>query len=58
MLLPMWSVTYRLAGRSYAVLVHGETGRVAGKAPYSWVKIGLAALVVLAGALAALALNR
>lgn len=43
-LLPVWSVTYRHAGRDYAVLVHGTTGRVVGDAPYSWIKI--AALVV------------
>lgn len=55
MLLPMWSVAYRLGGRSYAVLVHGETGRVVGHAPYSWVKILLAVLGVVA-ALALLAL--
>ncbi len=58
MLLPMWSVTYRLGGRSYAVLVHGETGKVAGEAPYSWVKVGLAVLTVAGAALAALALHR
>lgn len=52
MLLPMWSVTYQLGGKSYAVLVHGETGRVAGKAPFSWVKVGLAVLAVAAAALA------
>lgn len=58
MLLPMWSVTYRLGGKSYAVLVHGETGKVAGKAPYSWAKVGLAVLVVAGAALAAAALSR
>ncbi|MBL8860714.1 MAG: zinc ribbon domain-containing protein [Planctomycetes bacterium] len=51
-LLPVWSVTYRHGGRDWAVLVHGTTGRVAGDAPYSGVKI---ALVVLAIGLAALA---
>ncbi len=58
MLLPMWSVTYRLGGKSYAVLVHGETGRVAGKAPYSWVKISLAVLGVGAVGLAIAAFSR
>ncbi len=62
-LLPIWSLQYRFGGKTYTVLVHGQTGRVAGKAPISWAKIaalvlgiGLAALIVvgilaLAGAL-------
>jgi len=58
MLLPMWSVTYQLGGRSFAVLVHGETGKVAGKAPFSWVKIGLAVLGAAAVGLAVVALQR
>ncbi len=48
MLLPMWSVSYQLGGKSYAVLVHGESGRVAGEAPFSGVKVGLAVLAVAA----------
>jgi len=43
-LLPMWSVTYDFRGESYAVLVHGRTGAIVGRAPYSWVKISLAVL--------------
>lgn len=38
-LLPMWSVTYAFRGKNYAVLVHGQSGRVVGEAPLSWVKI-------------------
>ena len=51
-LLPIWSVSYRFRGRTYAVLVHGQTGRVKGEAPYSAVKVGAAALAVAAGVLA------
>lgn len=47
-LLPMWSVTYRYRNKPYAVLVHGQTGRIVGRAPYSWVKILFAVLTVLA----------
>lgn len=47
-LLPLWSLQYRFRGEVYTVLVNGQTGRVAGKAPYSWVKIGLLVLGVLA----------
>jgi hypothetical protein len=45
-LLPMWSLSYRFQGKSYAVLVHGQSGRVVGQAPYSVPKI-LGAIVVL-----------
>ena len=56
-LLPIWSLQYRFKGETYTVLVNGQTGRVAGEAPYSWVKIGLAVLgVLLAAAVAALVL--
>ena len=51
-LLPLWSVQYRFRGKVYTVLVNGQTGRVVGEAPWSWVKLSLAALAVLvAGAL-------
>ena len=43
-LLPMWSLAYTWKGKTFPVLIHGQTGRVVGEAPYSWAKI--AALVV------------
>ncbi len=46
LLLPVWSLQYRFRGKTYTVLVHGQTGRVAGKAPVSWVKIALFVLVL------------
>ncbi|MFT7485903.1 MAG: DNA-directed RNA polymerase subunit RPC12/RpoP [Candidatus Paceibacteria bacterium] len=51
-LLPIWSVQYRFGGKLYTVLVHGQSGKVVGKAPYSWVKIlGLVLLIAgIAGA--------
>lgn len=48
-LLPIWSLTYAHAGKHYAVLVHGETGKVVGDAPYSFAKIALLVLACLAG---------
>jgi hypothetical protein len=54
-LLPIWSVAYRYGGKTYPVLVHGQTGRVVGRAPLSWAKILLLALVVAALVLAVLA---
>jgi DNA-directed RNA polymerase subunit RPC12/RpoP len=47
-LLPMWSLTYEFGGKNYAVLLHGQTGKVVGHAPLSWLKIvGFVALVLL-----------
>jgi hypothetical protein len=53
-LLPVWSLAYRYKGKSYAVLVHGQSGRVAGEAPLSWAKILLLVLGVAAAALCVL----
>ena len=46
-LLPIWSLQYRFKGQTYTVLVHGQTGKVVGRAPYSWLKILGAAGAVL-----------
>ena len=57
-LLPVWSLTYDFAGKSYAVLVHGQSGKVVGDAPYSWIKILLLVLgILVAVALALLAMS-
>jgi DNA-directed RNA polymerase subunit RPC12/RpoP len=59
-LLPLWSLQYRWHGKTYTVLINGQTGHVAGRAPYSWGKIalavlfGLLVLAVLLGLLAVL----
>lgn len=50
-LLPLWSLSYMHGGKRYTVLIHGQTGRVEGDAPLSWVKILLLVLFVLAAAL-------
>ena len=47
-LYPLWSLEYRFRGKVYKVLINGQTGAVAGDAPWSWVKITLAVLVVAA----------
>lgn len=51
-LLPVWTLTYRYRGKTYPVLINGQTGRVVGKAPFSWLKI--AALVVTIAAIVGL----
>lgn len=55
-LLPLWSLSYRWRGETYAVLVHGQSGRVVGRAPISWAKVAAAVLAVGAAVLVALAL--
>lgn len=50
-LLPIWSLSYNHAGKRYTVLIHGQTGRVEGQAPLSWVKILLLVLALLAAGL-------
>ena len=57
-LLPLWTLTYEFRGKTYPILVHGQTGRVAGRAPYSWVKITLFVLLVAALAAGAYLLYR
>ena len=57
-LLPVWSLVYRHAGRPYRVLVHGQTGRVVGRAPWSWVKIGLVVLLASSAVATVLVLSK
>jgi len=52
-LLPVWSLQYRFQGEVYTVLVNGQNGCVAGKAPISWVKVALFALIVVVAILVA-----
>lgn len=47
-LLPVWSLQYQYKRQPYTVLIHGQTGRVAGKAPLSWVKILALVLAIIA----------
>ena len=46
-LLPVWIAAYEYGGKSYRYAVNGATGRAAGNAPWSVVKIALAVLAVL-----------
>jgi hypothetical protein len=51
LLLPVWTLTYRYAGKPYTVLIHGQSGRIVGDAPWSPVKIALLVLAILAALL-------
>ena len=48
LLLPVWLLAYRYHGKSYQVLVNAVTGEVQGERPYSFWKIALTVLAVLA----------
>lgn len=47
-LAPIWLLTYVYGTRSYQVVINGVTGEVAGERPWSWVKLTLLALAILA----------
>ena len=44
----IWLVSYDYGARNFQVVVNGYTGKVAGEQPWSWLKIALAVLLVLA----------
>lgn len=46
-LLPIWVAAYKYRGRSYRIVVNGQTGRVQGERPWSAWKIALAVLAAL-----------
>jgi DNA-directed RNA polymerase subunit RPC12/RpoP len=47
-LLPVWLAPYRYQNQTYQILVNGRTGKVVGTRPYSWLKITLLVLVIVA----------
>ncbi|VAW60636.1 Primosomal protein N' (replication factor Y) -superfamily II helicase [hydrothermal vent metagenome] len=47
-LLPVWISAYRYRDKLYQILVNARTGEVQGMRPYSWIKITLAIIVLLA----------
>jgi DNA-directed RNA polymerase subunit RPC12/RpoP len=55
-LLPIWSLQYKFKGEIYTVLIHGQSGEVVGKAPYSAMKIVFAVLLVVGMVLSGIAL--
>ena len=46
-LLPIWVAAYKYRGQSFRFVVNGQTGRVQGERPWSWIKIALAVLAAL-----------
>ena len=48
LLLPLWVVAYRYRGKTWRIVVNGQTGQVDGEAPLSWAKIlGLVLAILL-----------
>jgi hypothetical protein len=48
LLLPMYIAAYQYNNKSFQVLVNGQTGKISGQKPLSWIKITLAVLAVAA----------
>ena len=46
--LPIWLCSYYYNNKLYHFTINGQTGKVYGKKPYSWWKIGFAVLMVVA----------
>lgn len=46
-LVPIWLLAYNYGKQTYQVIINGVTGQIAGRYPYSWVKIVLAVFAVL-----------
>lgn len=49
LLLPVWMMAYKYGEKPYQVIVNAATGEVQGERPYSWIKITLFALSIVAG---------
>lgn len=47
-LLPIWLSSFSFKGKVYPFIVNGQSGRVAGEAPVSWVKVTLLTVFVIA----------
>ncbi len=45
--LPVYSLAYKFRGKTYRCLINGQTGRVTGERPFSWIKITLAIIAVM-----------
>ncbi|MEM7474423.1 MAG: hypothetical protein AAF483_05465 [Planctomycetota bacterium] len=46
MLLPVWIMAYQYKNKVFRVLINGQSGKIAGAAPFSYAKVGVIALVV------------
>ena len=47
-LLPIYASAFKFGGKVYSYVINGRNGEISGDRPYSWVKIGLTVIMVLA----------
>lgn len=48
LMLPVWVAAYRFNDKSYQFVINGQTGRVGGEKPYSWIKITVFVVAIIA----------
>ena len=46
-LLPVWVASYRYHNKTYRFMINGQTGRVDGEKPISWIKVTIAVVTVI-----------
>ena len=46
-LLPVWIASYPYKGKVYRYMVNGQTGRLEGQKPVSWIRVAIAVVIVL-----------
>src|SRR5690606_28357485 len=46
-LVPLWLLTYRYGAKTFQAGINGDSGRVAGEHPISWLKVTLAVIAAL-----------
>ncbi len=47
LLLPVWISSFQYKGKIYQFIINGQTGKVSGKTPFSFVKLGVIAVAVI-----------
>jgi hypothetical protein len=48
LLLPVWVAAYKYGDKIYQVLINGQTGKIGGEKPISWIKVVFAVVLVVA----------
>jgi hypothetical protein len=46
-LLPVWVASYRYNNKTYQFMINGQTGKVQGEKPISWIKVAIAVVIAL-----------
>jgi hypothetical protein len=47
-LLPVWVASYRYHNKTFRFMINGQTGRVEGEKPISWIKVTIAVVIAIA----------